>query len=417
MCPPSSSRRAFLAACGSGALVGLAGCTSARAEVYQLDRKLRPRDHRSDADLSGNVGPWPTLGHDARRSSHRQSALSLDSNATVERIAPAGLYYEMPPALSNGTLFFGVDRRGYTHENDGQTFSGFVAHDAQTGEEQWRVAEERGMATPTVVGETVFLTSAGRTRAINRRTGELHWTYKVGYGYPNVSPAVVGDQVYACDDHVYALDAITGEKRWQSERALNGTFGTAATERVVCATSGSGGEGGLYAFDPADGSLRWKAAHVGECYAPPVIHGETVVAVETDGTINAVSLTDGTERWTRNIGSQLYTPPAVGRGALFMISDAKDTLFAFDIETGEQRWVEYLGPVIEHTPAVADDTLYVAAATNDGTFFAYDTATGDERWHRSAEVDPSTGPILGDDTIYFGVDSDGSKGGGVYALG
>lgn len=402
MTPPT--RRSFLAASGVVGLAGLAGCTT-------LDRALEPFQshvHRSDADLSGGYGdPWPTLGFDARRSGVRPGDPSVDADGRVERVAPAGLFFEMPPTVVDDTVYFGVDRRGERDERS-ESFSGFVAHDVETGDERWRVAERQGLATPTVVGETVFTTSAGETRALDRTTGDLHWRTDVGYGYPEVSPTVVGERLYASGGDVVALDAVTGETLWESERELPGTFGTAATEDVVCATSGSGGEGGLYAFDPADGSLRWEAPAVGECYTPPVIRGETAYAAQTSGRLSAVSLADGTESWHREFGAQLHTPPAVTDDTAYLTSDNRDALFALDTATGETRWRQSLDPTVDYTPAIVGDTVFVTANAGNGRLVALDATTGEVRWSYTLDFQPTTGPVPGDGALYFGGETDGS---------
>lgn len=390
------TRRAALAS-GSLLFAGSAGCISRAQE--QLD----PRTYHNDAILGESAAPWPTLAQNSNRTGHRATPTTLSEEPTVTRVAPSSGFVHTPPALAGKTVFAAV------HTNDQSPIeNGFVAADIDSGH-RWFDQREKAPATPTVVGETVFLTSAGVTRAVNRERGELHWEYPVGTGHS--APTVVGEIVYVGSKHLVALDAITGERKWRSSDIPKWPGRTAATPQTVFAASGSQ----LSALEPADGAVRWTAPLAVGTYDTPVVDEEVIVVTESDSTLRCINRSDGTVRWSASLDKHSQTAPAIADGRLYMIDDSNDMLRSFDAISGDEHWQTNLGPIVSHRPAIGDNSLFVQYTGESGDVAVVNAKTGEIQRIITIPVGVASSFALADDGVFF-VGEENSGEYGVYLL-
>ncbi|WP_435119004.1 PQQ-binding-like beta-propeller repeat protein [Halolamina sp. C58] len=404
-------RRAALAA-GAAAASSLAGCTSVR-ELRRLYDD--PHTHHSDATLGEPPEPWPTLGHDARRTGFRETPPEIAAEPTIERVGDGGgEFRDTAPAVTPDAVYATTVNYG---END--RTRGFAAT-GRDGESWWERQWSDGdlPATPTIHGETALLSRAGTTVAVNRRTAEVRWEYAAG-SVEGV-PTAVGETVFLPSRRLFALDGVTGERRWAADDLPNPPGPVAATESTVFAES----DGTLYAVDAADGSVRWEESVAEPSYDTPVV-GDSIVAITgSDGLLQAIPRTDEAERWQRQVpGGQVA--PAVADGRVLAVSDTNDSLLAFDAHTGETDWTTDLGPTVDTRVAVGGETAFVLGydeAVEEDSLFCIDAASGEIRRTvslRTAGGEPlvteGTGVALADDGVLFpaGVDSEY----GIYRLG
>lgn len=385
-------RRTALRTGGLAALAGLTGCLGDFRDEFQ------PHRYVADADLSGGPrDPWPMLGHDARRTSHRSEGPDL-TDAGVTLLADAGRYFRLPPVVAGETCYFGVDRR------PPDEFTGFLAVDAERGTESWRLPINAGHTPPTVVGETAVLTAAGETRAVDRATGDLRWRYADGDGYPEASPVVTDGVCYVPTDRVTALDAVTGERLWETDE-FGGLSSIAVTDETVYTTT-SEPDPGCVAFDATDGRVRWQNGSAGASQAVPVVADDRVVVVGESGTVAALSRA-GETVWRRGLDPQLHTPVAVADRTAYLAADDDDSLSAFALADGTRRWRRPLGPTVDRTPAVADDVVYGVGwdrETRSDAIVAFDPATGEERTRVPLGADATSGVAVGSEALFVSVE-------------
>jgi outer membrane protein assembly factor BamB len=124
--------------------------------------------------------------------------------------------------------------------------------------------------------------------------------------------------------------------------------------------------------------VKWKTFVGGESYASPVVGGETVFVATKAGSLVALRIANGSERWRVHVGDYVArTTPALSENTLYVA--AGYTLLSVDAETGRERWSVPLRFAGSCSPVVDGDRVYVA--TQEGHISAFSTATGAEVWH------------------------------------
>jgi outer membrane protein assembly factor BamB len=93
-------------------------------------------------------------------------------------------------------------------------------------------------------------------------------------------------------------------------------------------------------------------------------------------TANASSLT---ATWTKTLGNQSYTSPAVATSGplneALVYADANNKLFAYPVSGGKAAWIyKYTGGTVEDSPAVFDGVVYFGLT--NGVMYALDSSTG-----------------------------------------
>lgn len=149
---------------------------------------------------------------------------------------------------------------------------------------------------PVIAGDTVYAgNTAGRTVALDLRTGERNWTANIGsYG----TPVVAGTALYLVSDQnkLTRLDRATGAIAWQVDLPLF-TANRDRRKKAIFAHYGPTLAGGLLwvastdglirAFDPASGAKVAERAIKGGAASAPVVAGGTMYVVSKRGQLHA----------------------------------------------------------------------------------------------------------------------------------
>jgi len=263
---------------------------------------------------------------------------------------------------------------------------------------------------------------------------ELAWFFNT-HDVVTATPAVVDGVAYVGDwsGRFYAIDAERGEAMWTFEAATepnvyagNIVASAAVTEldgeQLVVFASGRT----LYALDATTGEVRWDHA-VGTSdpadfteieSSPAVANGKVFVGVDVHNRpdqragLLAVDLTTGEQAWYFDIegGSprgcgDVWSSPAVDteRGLVFAGSancprspeawgDQVESLFALDIETGELEWsFQPHGPNNDDLDFAGAPNLFVSDGNDvvglgnkDGVYYAVDRDDGQLVWKAEA---------------------------------
>jgi outer membrane protein assembly factor BamB len=178
--------------------------------------------------------------------------------------------------------------------------SGAVASSRKLDGEIWAAP------TQAAEGEDIYVpTLAGSLFRLNEEL-ETVWQFEGAKGALAARPLAVGDLVYAgsWDNKLYAIDAATGEARWDIE-ADNWFW----SEPVV-----SGGalyaaslDGKVYAVDAETGEARWPSpSNTGsEVRSGLTISEGSLIVGSRDGVVRKINLSDGTPKGELQIGTKI----------------------------------------------------------------------------------------------------------------
>ncbi|MFL5580738.1 MAG: PQQ-binding-like beta-propeller repeat protein, partial [Gemmatimonadaceae bacterium] len=181
--------------------------------------------------------------------------------------------------VSGDTLFASVWH--FTVENGVTSEAWLVALDRRTGRELWRTTlpNPRGgtvFAAPALTDRAVVLAvSSGRVAAVDRATGQPVWTFEPPLvRSPSSQAEADADAVYADggDGFVYALEPATGAVKWKAPFPTQTSHDIVVSARRVYAPMGYY----LYIFDRETGrqvaalSQPGATAERGSLFSSPV---------------------------------------------------------------------------------------------------------------------------------------------------
>jgi outer membrane protein assembly factor BamB len=271
------------------------------------------------------------------------SVVRLD-RATGERqwLADVGHDGAATPAVYDDTVYVTVWNGGANVDR------GLAAVDAESGDIQWRGRTDADVTTsPAVTADGVFVGGGYETTTVAAfdHGGTERWRHDLGE-YASTPAVADGTVVYGAGTaRVVAYDAASGTQRWQVDTDGDTTAApTVADGRVLVGTRA----GTLYAFDLQDGSTTWAAELPGPVRRSVAVTDgsavvpteEGLVAVDSEGirewtvdaitgatepviadgtvylgegrTVRALSLADGTERWSFETRERTYTDVVLG---------------------------------------------------------------------------------------------------------
>lgn len=218
---------------------------------------------------------------------------------------------------------------------------------------------------------------------------ETVWVTALDGARATGTPAVVRGDLYVPVDAVtdrsryryrlHTLATATGEERWQVplRSAPNGPPAVRG-DRVVVTAQRAPERGRVVCFHGRYGDEDWLFDVDARLTAPPTIDGAVAYVPDWAGRVHALSLFDGSVRWSRRIGpadhSRTFAEPvAVGDGVLYAGSLSETPgVVALDADTGEERWHERTapvtaGPVVHGGRVVVQTHQLVIAFDPDGT--------------------------------------------------
>ena len=259
--------------------------------------------------------------------------------------------------------------------------------------------------TPTTTAPTATPSGApapatgpvdSHVQAFDLRTQEPLWEPIQLDAASKTGVTVVGETAYVgdTDGTVYAIDLRSGTVTWRG--TVGGTLNTplAATPDLVVATVQ--GEArtppAVVALKASDGTQAWRyASEAPGLISAPAVAGSLVYVGLTDGTVRAVDLSAGTERWRTRLNAPVspYGGVAIAGDAVYAV-DLNAQLYRLATSTGARVWDFALNEFVQRGwPVVAGTSVLVA--TQGGNLAAVDTSSGHLVW-QSGE---GTGPLRG----------------------
>lgn len=304
------------------------------------------------------------------------------------------------PVYSDGMVYAG----GYNNS--------FYALDAVTGQLKW--VNKNGSCDysgTSVVGEKIFISYQSNStyttnyyRAINRITGTTLWTVNLvngGYGLPS-SPTAVNGIVYVSEVNIgmIALDAATGATKWVykgmivskpiiengvvyfdaensaatavdaatgkliwSNMEMHGAFAGMISKKgdIIYSSGRSTKEAGyfLFAFNAADGVLKWKYTIDinGGKFSSPWVYDSVVYVGNENRLLYAINAIDGSLKWYSNNPDSYNStlPSPIVNGGFIFYSWQGGDFYCINAKNGKPFWIIKSPALITTDPCVVDN--------------------------------------------------------------
>jgi outer membrane protein assembly factor BamB len=173
--------------------------------------------------------------------------------------------------------------------------------------------------TPAVAGDLVYIGGYnGRIYAFNSSSLQVRWVYpREEYLKAIISgPVVVADKICFCtsDGDVYALDAATGDKKWEFE--INDKVWATLVSDDDTIYVGSFDDK-LYALDVESGKKKWEFEAQGAIASNPLVYDDTLYVGSLDKNLYAVDTANGQQKWEFTGGRWFWATPVAYNGVLY----------------------------------------------------------------------------------------------------
>lgn len=279
-------------------------------------------------------------------------------------------------------------------------------------QQTWKVTVGDGVATPSLVGDRLYVFSrqdGGEIlRCLEAATGKEIWKadkFDVlsaerpaqDFAGPRCSPTVAEGKVvtFGLRGTLSCHDAQDGKLLWRKEdfKGVFPRFFTSAspvvTDGLCIAALGGGERGGVIAYDLKTGDEKWRWEGEGASYASPVVltaDGTKMVIAEMDKKIVGLAVKDGKALWETPFavpgrGYNAATPMVNGNTLYYggsgrpltavKIAKEGDTFVAKQLWQNEGIHLQF------NTPVLKEGTLFGLTANND--LFAI-TQNGQTAW-------------------------------------
>jgi len=342
----------------------------------------------TDGDLVPDTGLLPGLGQTdiniqvevplgaPMGAVDRTHVTGTSSNASVSDSAVIVVELTLPPNEEWPTFQNSESRRGISPS----TFSPPL-------EMQWVAGQFGGAwnSAPVMAGGMLFTaTMDGYMRALDPETGNVIWQTSVGWpGNPVALPTyyegVVYGIFYNMSYRVYALDAATGAKLWDSYSSgifFNPRAALNAADGMVFA----GQDGGDWvALDAETGAIVWTYPTYVQTWGGMAVGPGMVFGGDAWGcNLYALDEFTGELVWSTRLLSDISSCPMYAQGKVFVATNG-GLVYALDAATGGVVWQANVpGWIWMTTPTYGGVAIYLG--TELGVYFALDTADGSVIW-------------------------------------
>jgi len=327
-------------------------------------------------------------------------------------------------SLSDGAVVFPGD-------------TGYLTALSSDGETIWQKEtdmEGRGIhGTPVVADGTVFIGAYdGILYAFDAESGDKQWQTKLG-GSIGGSPKYDGDAIYVAVEYpdpegsMFAVDPDSGDVRWEDEesRPTDHPHSTPAIDPETGMMALGSNDGMLYGWSYPSLEFEWtfetdpQNDTDGEIKEPIMAYDGAAFFGSWDERIYRVDLETGTEDWSFETGGLSMMGPGVDPTRDEIYGGSHDgNLYALDAQTGEERWRFETDRPLTGCPTVCKERIVFGS--KDQTLYAVDTETGEEVWHVDSDGVVTSTPLVHDGAIYFAERApdpeNGNIDGGAYKL-
>ena len=247
-----------------------------------------------------------------------------------------------------------------------------------------------------------------RVLALDAKTGAVAWSTPLESNVFSVLLSADGNVLFATtaitahpSPTLYALDTKTGIVQWNNltngQPAIGGIESAPVVDgnEIYVAHLRYNGEGGVFAYDARDGTLRWQWKRESQSAISPLALAEgRLYAGFDDQKLFCLDARTGRVVWSfapQQTSSLLASPVVFGSRVFLAWGDA---FYALDSKSGRVIWTTPLKETVEFSsPALGGGVLYVG--TRQGMMLAFSARDGKLLWKQplgSAAINSS--PVL-----------------------
>ena len=244
--------------------------------------------------------------------------------------------------------------------------------------------------------------------AIDATTGNEKWRFPeeadnkiTFYAEPALTPdsqLVVGGY----NNVLYSLNPETGQLNWRFEGAKNRFIGgPLVTDKGIYAPSA---DLKVYALD-FESNLLWEYATQGPLWAQPASdsHCECIYLTSMDHYLYALDPESGALRWkSEDLNGAIVGTPAISDAGVIYVGSFASEMLALNAQNGAILWQTPTVGWIWSGPALVADRLYFGDL--NGYFYALNATDGEIIWQLTPEQldGPISGtPLVNEDRIYI----------------
>ncbi|USZ66923.1 PQQ-binding-like beta-propeller repeat protein [Halorussus salilacus] len=313
----------------------------------------------------------------------------------------------MRPFVSRPKTDWSVETGGTTHLRtvvDGELYvageQSLSALSASDGTRRWELETriENPFVTEQMIGESVLSVSDAQSVSVYQR-GNTEQKFEISLdGEHSASNPVVRDgRLYIVNGDLSTTSAESGETLWSFDPSLSLTENLLVRSKSVYV---GGSEGTVHAVSVADGNERWRVRVPGDDVessysrirplerlsrddASSDSRRERMVYLwaQREGVLHAVSESAATAAWSFSFDHDYFSFPGVVSEQGIYAVDGTDVL-ALSPEDGSERWRFSANEPLRWYFWVSQDTAYVHT---EDTLHAIDISDGQRRWHSKIE--------------------------------
>jgi outer membrane protein assembly factor BamB len=235
----------------------------------------------------------------------------------------------------------------------------------------------------------------GELLALARETGQTIWTRPLQTALPPL--AHEGVVYVATPEELHALDAATGDTRWQVtlEQPIAVPLTVDTGWLIAVAANGV-----TTAYRAADGEALWEQQMGARPRSGAVFgEGDWLYMTLADGRVGALKLLNGEVAWETRLPGAL-SPPCASGGRVFVGSD-DNFFYALEAARGRLAWKWRSGGDVIGA-AAHDDVVFIASL--DNIIRAVNRGNGNQRWRKDTGSRPVIPPLaFADIAIVIGI--------------
>ncbi len=291
---------------------------------------------------------------------------------------------------------------------------------------KWEVSIGDGVATPSLVGDRLYVFSRQEgneiARCLDAESGNEIW--KDSYASEGTSGGASGFQGPRCSPTVFdgkvvtlgvrgilsCLDAATGKVLWRKDDfpGVWPRFYTSSSPIVVdglciAQLGGDDGNGAIVAYDLTTGEEKWRAPDLSPSYASPMlveVDGTKVIIAPTESDLVGVSAADGKLLWKIQFTQGRYNAatPIVDGSTLILAGPGSGMSAIALSKQGdelkeEQLWMNTDNSVQFSSPVLKDGLVF--GLSNNNTLFCIKVDTHETAWSNplGGAEQPGGGPF------------------------